>query len=204
MKDGYSMNPNEKGYPDRPEAEALLREAEELNPGPWGDHCRVTAKCAEVIARACGMDPEKAYVLGLLHDIGRRFGVKHLGHVYDGWQSMQELGYSQAARICLTHSFATHQLKDYIGSFDVSPEQQQALEQALSQCQFDDYDRLIQLCDAISLPHSAVAIEERMKDVTRRYGHYPQDKWDRHMELKAYFSQKAQRSIEELTAGIRP
>ena len=199
------MNLSEKGYPDRLEAEALLREAETLHPGPWGDHSRVAAKCAETIARACGdMDPEKAYVLGLLHDIGRRFGVKHLGHVYDGWQYMLELGYAQAARICLTHSFATHQLKDYIGSFDVSPEQQLALEQALSQCQFDDDDRLIQLCDAISLPLGAVAIEERMGDVKRRYGHYPQDKWNKNMELKAYFSHKAGRDIGELTAGITP
>lgn len=56
----------------RKQAEELLVEAEKCNPGPWGDHSRVAAHCAERIARACGdMDPDKAYILGLLHDIGR-------------------------------------------------------------------------------------------------------------------------------------
>ena len=194
-----------KGYPDRYEAEALLREAEALNPGPWGNHSRVAAKCAETIAMACGdMNSEKAYVLGLLHDIGRRFGVKHLGHVYDGYIYMQELGYPQAARICLTHSFSTRKLTDYIGHFDVTPEQQQAIDNALSECVYDDYDRLIQLCDAISLPDGAVAMEERMEDVKRRYGHYSQEKWNKNIELKEYFSDKAKCDIEKLTNGIMP
>lgn len=154
---------------------------------------------------ACGdIDPEKAYVLGLLHDIGRRFGVKHLGHVYDGYMYMLELGYEQAARICLTHSFSTHRLTDYIGNFDVTPEQQQVMTHALSGCDYDDYDRLIQLCDAISLPDGAVAIEERMGDVKRRYGCYPQDKWDKNLALKAYFSHKTRCDIAELTANIKP
>ena len=88
-----------KAYPDRETAEALLREAESRNPGPWGDHSRYVALCAETIAAACGMDSEKACVLGLLHDIGRREGVKHLGHVYDGFTYMNRLGYPDAARI---------------------------------------------------------------------------------------------------------
>lgn len=33
--------------PTRKEAETLLKEAELCNPGPWGDHSRVTAHCAE-------------------------------------------------------------------------------------------------------------------------------------------------------------
>ena len=87
------------GYPDRQEALRLREEAEFCNPGPWGDHSRNVAMCAVRIAEACGMNAEKAYVLGLLHDIGRKFGIKHLGHVYDGYQYMMELGYEAAARI---------------------------------------------------------------------------------------------------------
>lgn len=55
----------------RSEAERLLREAESCNPGPWGNHSRIAAHCARKIAQECGLDPEKAYILGLLHDIGR-------------------------------------------------------------------------------------------------------------------------------------
>ena len=50
-----------------------LRDGLLFNPGPWGKHCLTAAHCAEKIASACGdMDVEKAYILGLLHDIGRK------------------------------------------------------------------------------------------------------------------------------------
>ena len=66
-------------YPTRDEAEQLLKEAEKLNPGPWGDHSRTVAHCAQCIAEKSGLNSDKAYVVGLLHDIGRRFGKRHLG-----------------------------------------------------------------------------------------------------------------------------
>lgn len=63
--------------PTREEALKLIRDGLLFNPGPWGKHCLTAAHCAEKIASACGdMDVEKAYILGLLHDIGRKFGVK--------------------------------------------------------------------------------------------------------------------------------
>ena len=75
--------------PSREKAEQLLQEGLQKNRGPWGDHSKTAAHCAEKIATACGdLDPEKAYVLGLLHDIGRTFGVRHLGHVSDGYSYM--------------------------------------------------------------------------------------------------------------------
>lgn len=65
--------------PTREEAQKLIRDGLLSNPGHWGKHCLTAAHCAEKIASACGdMDVEKAYILGLLHDIGRKFGVRHL------------------------------------------------------------------------------------------------------------------------------
>ena len=61
--------------PDRDEAEKLLKQAEVCNPGPWGNHSRIVACCAEKIAENCAdLNSDKAYVLGLLHDIGRKIG----------------------------------------------------------------------------------------------------------------------------------
>ena len=52
--------------PSREKAEQLLQEGLQKNRGPWGDHSKTAAHCAEKIAAACGdLDPEKAYVLGL-------------------------------------------------------------------------------------------------------------------------------------------
>ena len=39
-------------FPSRETAEALLEEALPHNPGPWGDHSRTAAHCAECIAKA--------------------------------------------------------------------------------------------------------------------------------------------------------
>ena len=185
------------GYPSREEAKEILREAESCNPGPWGDHSRIAARCAEKIAAAAGMDPEKAYVLGLLHDIGRKFGVKHLGHVWDGWQYMTQLGYPDAAKICLTHSFSTPDLNTYIGKFDIPETDQKKLHETLRSTEYDDYDRLIQLCDCLAGSEGVMDMEERMADVKRRYGSYPQEKWDSNMALKAYFEAKCGGDIYE-------
>ena len=185
--------------PTRSEAERLLEEAEERNPGPWGDHSRVAAHCAEKIAEACGdMDPEKAYILGLLHDIGRRFGVRHLGHVSDGFSYMMSLGYDEAARICLTHSFHNLTTDEYIGKFDTTREELELIESELKKVSLDDYDRLIQLCDALAGSEGVLDIEERMNSVRKRYGHYPQSKWDANLRLKAYFEEKTHRNIYDL------
>lgn len=185
--------------PTREKAEQILREAEGCNPGPWGNHSRVVALCAERIA-ACveGMDPEKAYIAGLMHDIGRKFGVKHLGHVYDGYHYMMELGYDEAARVCLTHSFSTGNIGEYIGNFDISGDQIEEIEEALEKISFDDYDRLVQLCDSLSGTDGAVDMEVRMGDVKRRYGRYPQSKWDKNLALKKLFDEKVGRDIYEI------
>jgi len=181
--------------PSRSEAERLLREAEKCNPGPWGNHSRTAAHCAEKIAAACGMDAEKAYLMGLLHDIGRKFGVTYLRHVYDGWKYMLSLGYMEIARGCLTHSFSTHDLKEYIGKFDLNEAELAELAAALETIEFDEYDRLIRLCDAISGPEGVMDIIDRMADVKRRYGSYPQKKWESNLALKQYFEQKAGRDL---------
>lgn len=182
-----------------PIAKMLLKEAASCNPGPWEQHSEYVAEAARKIAAECdGLDPEKAYVLGLLHDIGRRFGVSHLAHVYDGYHYLLELGYEDAARIALTHSFNLSKIEDYIGRFDISEDKQAELVSLLSNTKLDDYDYLIQLCDSIAKADSIVTLEERMNDVKSRYGYYPQEKWDRNMQLKLYFENKMKKDLYQV------
>ena len=182
--------------PTREEALALIRDGLSNNPGPWGKHSLTAAHCAEKIAAACGdIDEEKAYVLGLLHDIGRKFGVRHLGHVSDGYRFMMSLGYDEAAKICLTHSFNNHTVDEYIGKLDVSEEEMKMIKAELARTVYDDYDRLIQLCDSLAGAEGVLDIEDRMNDVKKRYGFYPQDKWDSNMRLKRYFEKKMKKDI---------
>lgn len=185
--------------PTRTEAEKLLRDAETRNPGPWANHSRVAAHCAEKIASACGnMDADKAYAAGLLHDIGRKFGGRHLGHVADGYAYMMSLGYDEAARVCLTHSFNNQKFDEYAGRIDTTDEETRLIKNALGSIQMDDYDRLIQLCDSLAGSEGVMDIEARMADVKRRYGAYPQAKWDRNLALKRYFERKTGRELYEL------
>lgn len=182
--------------PTREEAETILKEAEKCNPGAWSNHSRITACCAEKIAEKFdGLDSEKAYILGLLHDIGRKFGVSHLRHVSDGYSYMMSLGFDEAAKICLTHSFNNQTLDDYIGRFDTTKDELNLIEDKLKAIEMNDYDRLIQLCDSLAGFEKILNIEERMADVKRRYGQYPQEKWNKNLQLKQYFENKIGKDI---------
>ena len=100
-------------YPDRKAAEALLAEAEPHNLGPWGDHSRIAAHCAEAIARACGLDADKAYVLGLLHDIGRHLQyTRNIPHDQASAQLAEvilaDCGFSKAERAEVEDAILQH------------------------------------------------------------------------------------------------
>lgn len=191
--------------PTRETAESLLMEAEKHNPGPWGNHSRVAAYCAEKIAQECsGLDSNKAYILGLLHDIGRKFGVRHLGHVSDGYSYMMSLGYDEAAKICLTHSFNNQTIEEYIGSFDTTEEELKMIQDALKAVVMDEYDRLIQLCDSIAGAEGVLTMEERMIDVKRRYGSYPQEKWNSNLNLKKHFEEKMGKDLYAVVEKLMP
>ncbi len=176
--------------PKREEAEKLLEEAEMCNPGPWGNHSRVAAHCAEKIALKCNLDANKAYILGLLHDIGRKFGIRHLGHVSDGYSYMNALGYDEVAKICLTHSFNNKTIDEYCGNQDTTEKELNLIQNVLRDTTYDEYDKLIQLCDSVAGSTGVLDIVERMLDVKNRYGSYSKSKWDSNLNLKSYFENK--------------
>lgn len=72
--------------PDKDTALYELEFAGKMNPGPWTEHSLNVAKAAELIANCCdNLDSDKAFVCGLLHDIGRRTGVAAVRHIIDGY-----------------------------------------------------------------------------------------------------------------------
>lgn len=191
--------------PSRSMAELLLEEGVKKNPGPWREHSYAVARAAEKMARAinqnCGkekMNPDLAYVYGLLHDIGRQEGHTYIAHVYDGYKFLMSVGYEKAAQICLTHSFNLKTTEDYIGKIDISDNQMEEIKNLLAAAEYDDYDRLIQLLDSTCGADGTLNLEERMNDVKARYGYYPQGKWDKNFELKAYFEKLAGRDYYEI------
>ncbi len=157
---------------ERNTALSLLDWAYPQNPGPWVEHSLGVARAAEYIARESGMDPEKAWVMGAMHDIGRYEGVTAMRHIFAGYELMLEKGEPEIARICLTHSFPYPDIDAYLGAHDVS-EKDIALLNAVLATPMDDYDKLIQLCDALSWGSGVCLMEKRMVDVIRRHGVTP-------------------------------
>ncbi|MCR4712783.1 MAG: HD domain-containing protein [Treponemataceae bacterium] len=191
--------------PTREVAERLLEQGVAKNPGPWREHSIAVAQAAEKIARAVNeklgetrINPDLAYIYGLLHDIGRQEGYTYIAHVYDGYHFLSELGYKNAARICLTHSFNLHAIDDYIGKIDISGEKVSELKSLLEAAEFDDYDRLIQLLDSTCAADGTKNLEARMGDVKARYGYYPEEKWNKNFELKEYFENLAGRDFYDM------
>lgn len=186
---------------DREYAMILLNEANKLNCGRWFEHSLNVAKCAEIIAKNTEyLDSEKAFVLGLLHDIGRRFGFSHIKHVYDGMIFLDEKNFYEGARICLTHSFPIQTIYCYNGKLDLPKEKLDFLENKLKEIIYDDYDRLIQLCDALGAAEGFVRLEIRLFDVAIRNGinEYTIEKWKKFLELKRYFDEKCNNDIYKL------
>ena len=182
-----------------------LKIAVRNNPGKWEQHSLVSGENARRIAeKVPGMDPEKAYVLGLLHDIGRREGVTGMRHLIDGYDYMMSINQPEVAIICLTHSFAAKNVEYFEGKHDCTPEQKEFIRSFLETHEYDDYDKLIQLCDAVSLPEGACIMEKRFVDVALRYGvrDYTVSRWRGYLELKKYFDMLCGCDIYDLLPGV--
>lgn len=111
---------------------------------------------------------------------------------------MKSLGYDEAAKICLTHSFNNHTVDEYIGKNDVTDEELLLIKTELAKVPYDEYDWLIQLCDCLAGAEGILDIEERMGDVKKRYGSYPQAKWNSNIALMHYFEDKTKKNIYEV------
>ena len=68
------------------EAKKELEIAAQLNLGPWIKHSLNVGIAARNIAEKLPeLDANKAYIVGMLHDIGRRVGIVNIPkHVYEG------------------------------------------------------------------------------------------------------------------------
>ncbi|MDP6776528.1 MAG: HD domain-containing protein [Candidatus Latescibacteria bacterium] len=184
---------------------AYLTEAQALNPGAWIDHSLKVGEAARAIADAHPkLDGNHAYVMGALHDIGRRAGRTEMRHVLDGYEFLIEEGYDDAARICLTHSFSLQDVNAVFGKWDCSEEELDFVRDYLSGIEYSDYDRLIQLCDALALPSGCCLMEKRMVDVALRYGvnDYTVPKWKAVLQIKVAFEGAVGCSIYELLPGV--
>lgn len=191
-------------YPDRDTALKELGIANEMNPGGWTEHCFNVGEAAKIIARHAGLDAEKAFVCGLLHDIGRREGVMKMRHTIEGYNFCMSKGWDEVARICLTHSFPIRDIKKDIAPADITEEQYAFVDKYIQETEYDDYDKLIILCDSLATAFGFCTLDVRFVDTTRRYGAFPftVERWEKTIEIKKYFEEKIGQPIYKLLPDI--
>lgn len=186
-------------------ANEALMAASKSNPGPWTDHSRYVAMaCQNIAARCENLSTDYAYLLGLLHDIGRYAGVTSEKHLIDGYRYCMERGWEKAAQICISHAFMIQDIESSIGEFDVSEADYRFMKDFVKNARYDDYDLLVQLCDSLALPTGFCLLEKRFVDVTIRYGVHPFTipRWQKILSIKKYFETKTKCSIYDLLPGV--
>lgn len=153
------------------------------------------------------MNPYIAYILGLLHDIGRRrVGIVGMRHSIDGYTYAIEKGYDLVGRICLSHVAFRHNNKVIIvGNWNGTKEEYKFIVDYLSKIEENDYDRLIKLCDYISLPNGFCLMEKRIVDMAIRGGvtEYTVPRWKSTFEIKRYFEKKIGKSIYKVLPKVK-
>lgn len=190
--------------PTRTIAENALMQAEHDNPGPWADHSRYVARACQNIASRCpNLNADAAYIYGLLHDIGRFAGVTSERHLIDGYRYCMERGWKKAAQICISHAFMIQDISSSIGVFDMPPEDKEFIADFVKNAVYDDYDYLVQLCDALALPTGFCLLEKRFVDVAIRYGTHPAtvDRWKAVLRIKDRFEAVIGSSIYDWLPG---
>lgn len=190
-----------------PTVDVALKELEEgykINPTRWVDHCKYMGEAARNIAEASNLDSEKAYVLGLLHDIGRRVGFVGIRHIVEGYNYAMEKGWDDVARISMTHSFATNTPTINPSMMDLTDDEYEFTKSYLSGIEYDDYDILMHLCDNIALHSGYVLMEKRMIDISMRHGVHAGTvkRWENLFKIKAHFEEKMGKSIYSVLPGV--
>lgn len=197
---------------DRGYAEELLKWAEVKNPGRWIDHSRYVAKAAEKISKEMKkvgfeIDPNIAYICGLLHDIGRYKGfTPSVIHSYDGYNLLMKKGYEGNANVCITHSFPIKtELIEAVNGWNLVPKDiQEDLMAKMKSIEWNIYDRLLTLCDALAETDGYTVIERRLVSVAIRSGtneDIPKH-WKGFFEIKHEIEEIIGMSVYSLFPGI--
>lgn len=198
---------------DRNYAEELLEWANQQNPGPWVSHSINVAKATENILMELNnngydLNIDLGYNAALLHDIGRYKGfTKSVIHSYDGYMYMNELGYTGNAVICVTHSFpCKNEHIDIAADWSLVPEfmKDQLVEVLDQHKDYDMYNKVITLCDALADSEGFTTLEKRLVSVGLRHGltTHTTAHWKGFYAIKSELESFINQSIYKLLPGV--
>lgn len=91
-----------------------------------------------------------------------------------------------------------------VGEWDVSEDDYAFMKQYIETITYNDYDKLLQLCDSLALANGFCLLEKRFVDVHRRYGvnEYTVPRWNAIFEIKEDFEKRMGISIYEVLPNV--
>ena len=151
-----------------------------INTSSWLSHSLYEAKVAQRLAEKMGLYSEKAAVLALFHDYGRK-ATHDFTHVVKGFEMLTDLGWEAEARACLTHSFINAgrcancdpaEPGFYIDengnpAWD-NEEYIDDIAEVLNGMQYDEYDTILNIADLMATDKGITTPYDRVYDVATR------------------------------------
>lgn len=169
----------------------------------WVVHCVFTAIASQRIAERLGLDSNKAMAMGYIHDIGRK--ISHPNHAIEGYRYMVNKGYKEDANICLTHSFIDNDIVMTAGGGPDTPAKYEYIDNFLKQTSCTIYDNIVQMSDLFCLETGFTTMENRLLDITKRKGIYPNSlaHFQKAVELKSRLESQMGCSLYSLFPEIK-
>lgn len=143
-------------------------------PDGWNDneksvktyqHSFVVAKAAEKIAsRTKDLDPDKSYIYGLMHDLGKFFLSNEFmyQHPRIGYEKLK-VEYPDIADICISHAFPDFDVFDQILQYCHGCEvEANKIFEILKTVRMTEYVELIQFCDKVSTLDGYVTFDAKI------------------------------------------
>lgn len=101
--------------------------------------------------------------------------------------------------------FPYKDIRSVFGRWDCSEEELKFIHKYLATIEYNQYDRLIQLCDALALPNGICLMEKRMIEVALRYGtnEFTVVKWKATFKIKEDIEKEIGQSIYSFFPNVR-
>ena len=161
----------------------------------YHNHIYGSAYMAKKIAERTGaVNPDKAFILALLHDVGRLHEEhEKTFHGLIGYRKFKDID-EDVARISLTHMFPWNKVYDYEcvkHLFFGKKDEYEFTKNYMKNNELTETDKLIQLSDSIANAFGFVTIEQRNDEYAKRHGHpIPIEALKDMLSLKKHYDEK--------------
>jgi len=169
----------------------------------YDNHINGVANVARTIALKLGnIDPDKAYVSGLLHDIAKidESPESKVGRFHGilGYELLKDKD-PDAARASLLHEIPWNKAQKYEFKFLDNKDDYEFAMNYIAANPLTDEDLLIQLADTMANKDGIVTMEQRREEYEKRFNmEVPAELIQPYMDIKQYFDKKIGMDIYDL------